>query len=518
MTSSRVSDRHTRFVVVGSGAGGSVVAYNLARRGEKVILVERGDWVRPEDMTANEAEMIGRLYKDGGSQTNTEADMFVLQGQCIGGSTVLTNAVCFRMPEPVRRKFADRGFELPRDGMERSFRRVESVLNVHPLEEELYNPATWRMQAGMRQIGLEPGRFDKAMLRCIGCGYCNVGCRYGRKLDASMTWVPMAQERGCEILTGTEVLRVEYERGVARALLCRDSKTGDKFRIHADRIVLAGGAINTPELLLRSRIHPDRVGTRTSFNAGAIVFAEFEEPLNAYDGDQMCVHWFGDGYAIEQIHNPPVSLALTMPGWFDRHPSGMENYAKITGAGVLVPTAPVGKVFLGLGHRLARPLFDRADIRFSLPEHDLRTFRRGFQMMARIFLAAGATRVFPPLASGLEIRSEADLDAVDRHLVDQKSMVGFGSSHPQGGCSMGDDVRRDVVDPQFRVHGFHNLFVADASLFPYSVEVNPMLSIMAVADQASIAIGAGEPDDEIREGIAYEARQRERLVQSGSAR
>jgi choline dehydrogenase-like flavoprotein len=192
--------------------------------------------------------MVSRLYKDGGSQTNTDADMFLLQGQCVGGSTVLTNAVCFRLPEDIRTSFANHGFELGRADLHRAFDRVESVLNVHELEEELYNPASHRMIDGMNALGIRPGRFRKAMLHCIGCGYCNMGCRYGRKLDASMTWIPMAERRGAEVLAETEAVKIEMKGEQVRAVVCKDLRTGRHFRIRANRYVLAGGAINTPEL------------------------------------------------------------------------------------------------------------------------------------------------------------------------------------------------------------------------------------------------------------------------------
>src|SRR5690606_34584226 len=154
-------------------------------------------------------------------------------------------------------------------------------------------------------------------------------------------------------------------------------------------------------------------GRRTSFNAGAIMFAEFDEPLFGFDGDQMCVHHLTDRFAIEQIQNPPLSFALTMPGWPEAHRRSMLAYPNMASAGVLVPTAPVGRVFLGLGHRLVRPLFDHADVRFRLPEDDLRSFREGFKTLARIFLAGGARRVVPPIGQYTEIRSERDVDLID---------------------------------------------------------------------------------------------------------
>jgi choline dehydrogenase-like flavoprotein len=500
--------------VVGSGAGGSVVAYHLAKGGERVVVLERGADVRPEDMSADELEMIATLYKDGGAQMNTASDMFLLQGSCVGGSTVLTNAVCFRMPEGVRRSLAARGFDLPADRLAESFERIEDVLNVHPLEERLWNAAAWRMVDGMRALGLEPGRFQKAMLGCVACGACNVGCRYGRKLDASLTWIPMARRHGAEVLDRVEVVRLLVERGGVTGLLCRDLRDGRAFRVRADRVVLAGGAINTPELLLRSGVLRDRVGRRTSFNAGAILFAEYDEPLDGFDGDQMCVHHFGDGWILEQVQNPPMSFAMTMAAPMANHHEDLEGYRRFASAGVLVPTAAVGRVYLGRGHRLVRSLFDHADVRFRMPDADVATFRRGAEQLVRIFFASGARRVIAPTRARTELRSVADLPRLERALRRHEDLAGLGSSHPHGGATLGDDDRRDVVDPTFRVRGLGNCFVADASLFPESLRVNPMLSIMAVAEQAVAHVAGRRPEGPVEEGPAFEARRRRARIPS----
>ncbi len=504
-------DREIRcdFAIVGSGAGGSVVAYHLARAGERVVLIERGKRVRPEDMSDNELDMITRLYKDGGSQTNTEADMFVLQGQAVGGSTLLTNAVCFRLPEDIRRAFANTGFELNLRDLTRAYERVESVLNVHELQEDLYNPAAWRMIDGMRELGLRPGRFRKAMLNCIGCGYCNMGCRYGRKLDSSLTWIPMAEDHGATVMPEIEASKIETSGGVVTGLQCRDLARNERLRIVAKRYVLSGGAINTPELLLKSKIAQGRAGKRTSFNAGAILFAEYDEPVDGFDGDQMCVHHITSSYAIEQVHNPPLSFAMTMPGWFERHHADLARYRNLTSAGVLVPTQPVGEVLLGLGRKVIKPLFDHADFRFDLPQDDMHVLKQGLKQLARIFLASGAKRLISPAHDYTEIRGEDELDLLDERIRTQRDIVGFGSSHPQGGCAVGDDPTRDVVRPDFRVHGYENLYVADASLFPRSIRVNPMLTIMAVADYASASIGGVTQPEAIEEGIAWESRNSE---------
>lgn len=475
----------TGVVVVGSGAGGSVIAYHAAAAGREVVVLERGPRLTPRDLTHDEPGMVARLYKDGGAQTNNDADMFLLQGSCVGGSTVLSNAVCFRLPEDVRASFARLGFVLPPARLEAAYRRVEAVMRVATLPLELHNPMTERLAAGFRAIGREPGRFPKALLRCIGCGYCNVGCRFGRKMDASQTWIPMAEARGARVLAGTEVRRIEHAGGRVAALLCREVATGRTFRVRADQFVLAGGAINTPELLLRSGIARGRAGKRTSFNAGAIVFGDFPEACDGFDGDQMCVHHIEPRFAIEQIQNPPVSLALTLPGWGREHAERMARYRHLAALGVLVPTAPTGEVFLGLGHRVLRRWFDHADVRFRVGEEELQAFRDGFGTAAAAMLAGGANQVYLPIADMPPVRRLGDLDLLASRLRSQKDLVGLGSSHPQGGAAMGDDPRRDVVGPDYRVFGFGNLFVGDGSLFPHSIRVNPMLGIMAVADCAA---------------------------------
>lgn len=496
----------TEFAVVGSGAGGSVVAYHLAAAGARVAVLERGPWLHPKQLSHDEPQMIARLYKDGGAQTNNDADMFVLQGTCVGGSTVLTNSVCFRMPEDVRASFERHGMPLPAPALARAHRRVESVLGVEALDRAVHNPATAVLADGFDRIGAAHGEFAKAMDQCIGCGYCNVGCRYGRKMDASQTWVPMAIERGAELIPDMEISRIDAARGRVRGLLGRDRRSGEDVRVVAERYVLAGGAINTPELLLRSGLHRGRAGKRTSFNAGGIVFGEFDRPLDGFDGDQMCLHHIDDRFVIEQCQNPPVSLALTLPGFYGEHAARMQRYRNLAALGVLVPTKPTGEVFLGLGYRLFRRLFDHADLRYRMSEDELQAFRDGCKTAARALLAAGATRVYAPCAAPLEIRAPEHVDRIDEGMRGQQDLMGFGSSHPQGGACMGADPARDVVDERFRVRGFEDLFVADGSLFPHSVRVNPMISIMATADLAVGAIGGVTPPDEITEGPAHEAR------------
>lgn len=500
-----MSDLSCEYVIVGTGAAGPVLAYYLARAGKDVVLLERGPDVPPEKMSQHETDMIARLFKDGGAQMNTACDMFLLQGNCVGGSTTLTNGVCFHFPEKALDRWeGEFGLALDRQRVADAQRRVDSVLNVHELEEAVFNPSTPVLERGIRACGMEPRSFRKNFLDCVGCGYCTVGCRYGRKMHSGATFVPMARAHGARLLAMTEAVKVETEGATVKGLLCRNLETGASFGIRAQRYVLSCGAINTPGLLLKSGIKgEDTVGRWVSFNVGAICFAEFEEPLDAYDGDQMCV-WV-DGlpdYVLEQLHNPPASFALTLPLWHREHYDQLDRYRYMTSMGALVATEP-------RGHIVYPPLPRwHEEIVFQASPRELQRMCKGIEAIARIYLAAGATKVIPPCAETLLVRDEADLARLPERFRKQKQLTGFGSSHPHGGCRMGMSAKSSVVDPEFRVWGFDNLFVCDASVFPTSLGVNPQVPIMALADYATRAIGGVEPPDVVDEGPVAEARRR----------
>jgi choline dehydrogenase-like flavoprotein len=274
--------------------------------------------------------------------------------------------------------------------------------------------------------------------------------------------------------------------------------------VKANRYILSCGAVNSPGLLLKSGIRGhDTVGRWVSFNIGSICFAEFPEPLDAYDGDQMCV-WL-DGrpdFVLEQLHNPPTSFALTLPMWHRDHFHQIARYRYMTSMGALVATEPRG--------RIIHPRIPRwhEEISFQATPKELARMRKGIETCARIFLAAGAKKVIPPTAETLVIRDEDDLQLLEPRFHAQKQLTGFGSSHPHGGCRMGRSPDVSIVDPEFRVWGFWNLHVCDASVFPTSLRVNPQMSIMALADYAVTQIsGVGVPA-QVTDGPAAAARRR----------
>ncbi len=462
--------------IIGSGAGGSVVACRAAQAGRSVLLVERGPYVRPSQMNDREIEMIPLLYKDGGLQMNTGMDMFILQGTCVGGSTTLSNMVMMRAPDDVLSSWNRFGAELDLAVFSRSYETIEREIGAAYADLAHTSGSTKRFIEGARSLGLSPRRMRKALGDCRGCGNCNIGCAFDTKRGALATYIPWAERYGARVLADTEVDRIETRGREAVALHVRSGKTRERRRIVAKQVVVAAGAINSSALLLKSGLRRN-VGERVSFNGGSMMVAEFDEPLDGYDADQMT--WFlqGDGFIVEPTHNPLMSAALTTPGWFEEHATLMRRQRHLAYAGSLVSTGATGRV-------VQSPFWGYEETRFRPGPVEVADVKRGLKLISEVFFAAGARRLILPTHRFVAIRSPREISQIDEHVVSTRRFS-FGSAHPQGGNAMSANPRAGVVDENFAVHGFDNLFVCDASVFPSSVTVNPIATVMALADYAA---------------------------------
>lgn len=467
--------------IVGSGAGGSVIAYEAARRGLRTLVLERGPRVAPHQMSHDELEMIPKLYKHGGLQMTSTMDLFILQGSCVGGSTVLSNMVMLR-PEPsVFEAWSRFGADYDVSALSARYDEVGRELEVSYPPSENVSMSSRLFAQGARALRFQPQMMLKALGSCSGCGFCNVGCTFGSKRDAAATYLQWAEQAGARVLADVEVQRVRYRGGLASGVLASVGRARDRLEVKARVIVVAAGAIGSSTVLQNSGLR-GKVGTRLSFNAGSMVAAEFDEPLDAYDADQMTLYLKGPGYVIEATHNPPMSAALTTPGWFGEHAQLMRRLRHLAYAGALVATEPVGKV-------TQSRLFGHEEVQFAMTSRDIATLQRGIRQIAEVFFAAGAKRVFLPSHRFVVLDSAAQLDLVEASIRSTKDAA-VGSAHPQGGNPISSDPRLGVVGEDLRVHGFENLFVCDASVFPSCIGVNPIFTIMSLAKHASTGIMA----------------------------
>jgi choline dehydrogenase-like flavoprotein len=486
----------TEVAVVGSGAAGAVLAYRMAERGREVLVLERGPYVRPAEFTEDPLEMFGTLYGDGSAQFSRDLGLQVLQGMCVGGSTVVNNAVCFDLPDHVLRGWNDPAGSdagLDAEALRESFATVREWIGVREQNYAPLNPGGAKFELGVRRLGLDepPNRFgvvEANIAGCYGCGYCNLGCAYGKKLSMLDTVLPAGQARfgdRLRILPEAMVLRVDATGGRARGLACRLAD-GRRIRVEAETIVLAAGALHSSLILQRSRIGGPGVGRGYSFNVGAGVLGDFPDPIDAYAGLQMS-HYLAPppsaGFVLESLSLPPLTQAMFTPGWAERYGLNVARYRHLTYIAPLVGTRPSPR-------RLRQQPFTGApSFTFEATRDEVRRMVDAIELASSILLEAGATRVVPPTFEDVELRNARDIARL-RESITRGDQLLLASSHPQGGNAISRDPARGVVEPTFRVHGLENLYVCDASVFPTSLGVNPQLTVMALANYAAPLIGA----------------------------
>jgi choline dehydrogenase-like flavoprotein len=476
--------------IVGSGAAGSVLAYRLAERGREVVLLEGGKHVDPRDFTEDERVQFSNLFSDGGMQMSTDARFTVLQGKCVGGSTVINNAVCYDIPPRTLQRWNDPdGLDagLDEKRLWESFERLRKWLPVYSQEKNKnLQPGGTKMAEGIKALRLGPdGIVDANIKDCLGTGYCNIGCPFGKKLSALDNILPRAQRDfpgAVRIFSEctAETIRTRGRR--ATEVVCRLSD-GRRLRVAANTVVVSGGALASSLLLRRSRLGGRLVGTGLSFNVGAPLTADFDEKLNAYDGLQI-THGFRppgeDQLIFESWFNPVGTQALMMPGWFRDHYENMRRYPHLSCIGVVVGSQRNGSVRPGFRGRGMKLDYEPAPA-------DLKLMIKGTKLAARIHFASGARRVMPMTFAYRSYTSIEQVNELDE-LVRDNTDIALHTSHPQGGNAVSQDRAKGVVDERFRVWDLENLYVCDASSFPSSVTVNPQLTVMALADYAAEGI------------------------------
>ncbi len=486
-------------VVVGSGAGGGVVAGELAARGLDVVVLERGGYFNEADFTHYEGDSLARLYDGGGRLTSDDLSFVILQGGCLGGGTLVNYTTSFHTPEPVRAQWATE-HALPHFRSPEFTASLDAVAQRIGVTVDAHRPSARdaAMIRGLAALGWHHGLLPRDVRGCRQddeCGYCGYGCRRGAKQSTLRTYLQDAADRGARIIVNAHVQRVTIEGGRATGVSATvRTATGERpfsVAVRAKAVVVAGGSLHSPALLVRSGVSRPALGHHLALHPGAGVFGTMPEDVRPWSGtlqahysDQFADLDHGYGFKLETVPVHPSLFALAVP-WESaaQHGEAMANLSRTTLVAILLRDRDAGRVAVdGDG----KPV-----VSYRLSRYDAGHLRRGFAEGARLLEAEGASEIWVSHARWISYRPGANGTARERWLA-ELDRAGFGpnqvqlaSFHQMASCRMGGSPDDSVVNPDNQVWDVPGLYVVDASTFPSSSGVNPMLTIMGIAHRAA---------------------------------
>jgi len=478
-------------VVIGTGAGGAVVAKELAEQGHAVVLLEEGDYNTRADFTGHSAEMQRKLYRDMGATLAVgNAVIPIPLGRTVGGTTAINSGTCYRTPDRVLHDWVHEfGLdELAPEKLAPHFARVEATLGVAPAEAKYLGGVARVIARGCDALGYKHQPLRRNAPECDGQGVCCFGCPTDAKRSTNVSYVPLALKAGATLFTGLRAERVMVDGGRAVGVVASARLPGGGKRtltVRARASVVSCGSLLTPLVLEASGIGTSsgQLGRNLSIHPALAVMALFDEKL---DGGNA----IPQGYAIEQFHDEgilfegafaPLDLAaasVTMIG--PRFVELLEAYDRIACFGVMIEDVSRGRVRRGPG---GRPL-----ITYSLVDHDVARLKRAVEILGRVYFAAGAASVFPLVHGFDELRSPDELERLRRTKLRARDFE-ISAYHPLGTARMGRDPARSVVGADHQVHDTPGCYVVDGSVVPSSPAVNPQVTIMTLATRAAGEIG-----------------------------
>lgn len=475
-------------VVVGSGAGGAMAARTLARSGLDVVVVEEGRRHGVEEFRqGHPLERFASLYRDSGATAALGRPPVLLPiGRGVGGTTLVNSGTCYRTPDRVLEHWRDEAGLAVADpsSFAAHLDDVWETLQVAPVPHAVMGRNGALALAGAEALGWSAGPLTRNAPGCGGCCQCSIGCPRNAKLGVHLNALPQACAAGARIVSDARVRRVLVEGG--RAVGVEATRPdGSVFVVRATHgVVVAAGATETPPLLRRSGLgRHRRLGRNLAVHPAVSVSGRFEEPVLAWRGvlQSAAVDEFhlSHGILVEATATPPGMGSVQLPGVGRELLEELAVADRMATLGAMVADAPSGRVH---GRR-------RALIRYDLTRADGRRLVQAVGIMGRLLLAAGATEVLTGIPSHPRAADDKALDEALEHADPRRLHV--AAFHPVGTAAAGRDPERFPVDEHGALRGVERLWVTDGSILPTCPEVNPQVTIMALALAVAWGIAGG---------------------------
>lgn len=491
-------------VIIGSGAGGGVAAEILALAGLKVLLLEEGA-LRTSDSfrDMDEGRAFRELYQEAGARATSDGAIAVLQGRSVGGSTTVNWTSSFRTPEPTL-KFWAAEHEVVGHGVEDMkpwFEMMEKRLDVMLWEGQ--NPNNSVLMRGCKALGWEAHAIPRNVRGCWNSGYCGLGCPVNAKQSMLVSTIPVALQNGATLVHRLRVRQLQHADGKITAAvgeaLRDDGRTpsGTLLTIKARHYIAAGGAINTPALLLRSEA-PDPhklLGKRTLIHPVVLSLAQMPERIDPFFGAPQSTA--SDHFQWKDGATGAMGYKLEVPPIFPGIGAGVLNAfgedLKREMSALAHTNAVLALLRDGFVEQSPGGSIRLADDGSPMLDYDLSDYvwegaRRAYLSMAELQFAAGAKQVRPAHTDARYVGSWNEAKKAIAELPLQKFRASLFTAHLMGGCAMSQNPKRGVVDSAGRHHQVANLSVMDGSLFPTSIGANPQLSIYGLVAQNATAL------------------------------
>jgi choline dehydrogenase-like flavoprotein len=456
-----MNNKEWDLIVVGSGPSGGRIAADFVKKGAKVLLLEAGGFYRAKDFPKPEIASSAQMFWGGGAELSTDARLGFLRAKCVGGTSVVNQALLDRFDDYVWNEWKSlTGVDFSESYLSTEYEAVEKSVSLQTIPEKAFGKNTRLFLKAFEKKNFGWAPLRRGQSHCDvengnDCMACLGGCPRNSKQSTLVTSVEPSLENGLTLVSNCEVKKVQdYDSGiVVNAILNKKEQVTYK----AKSLVIAGGSFGTTKILLESGFGPKlpALGQAISCHPQYMTYALFDEPIDAFKGAFQGVKSYDDhlrkmGLKFENVFAPPIATAMLFAGHGRKHQEEMKRYRYLASMEVAIRDEASGVLSVGKGGKLL--------IQKQMTSQDRSRADKGVGFVQEMYSQLGAKEVI---------------------ACDQ----GFGL-HLMGGCAIGTDEKKSVVNPEFRVHGTKKVFIADSSIFPSAPGLNPSLTVMALSHKA----------------------------------
>lgn len=491
-------------VIIGLGSGAGVVAHTLARDGHRVLVIEKGQYFRPEDLAFNDNDGYKNLYEHGGALLTADSLMIVLAGATFGGGSTVNWLACLKTPFKVRKEwwenhgldfFASEQYDADMDYVLQQM--GASLDNV----DHSFTNAT--LLAGSEKLGYKHKPIaQNSGGKAHACGFCHLGCKWGIKQGAQVNWLRDAAEHGAEFMDRVRVDRILHDTKlkIATGLECTDLRTGRQFVVRGPRkFVVSAGLLNTPVVLQKLGFRNKHIGRNLKLHPVTSVMAVWAgaktDPFHKPIMTSICTEAEDldgkfHGAKIETIlHTPSIEAGFWPWLLSDQARQDLVKYQLTAAFLILSRDTSSGSVT----YDPKKP--DALILDYVINKTDRRHIAQALLVAMDVAYIEGATEIaFPYWKAGRfyssrrkEARTIGDEDyqAYRKRCADLELTsfgTSYGSAHQMSSCRMSAKGPSDgACDVRGRLYECDNVYVADASAMPTASGANPMVTTMAIA-------------------------------------